>query len=155
MTALQITVAQWAGIALGALLIVSVAWVWLQKQIFGMNGAGIGLIGVVLVGLTLWSSISVSYSDEGFEFELTRLQERIDQAETELQQATEQLTAVRSTNADLSARLSELSAVTVSQNTRFAVLANQLQREGIQLDPSVLQQTQRDITQIERLNRQR
>ena len=154
MTALQITIAQWAGIALGALLIVSVAWVWLQKQIFGMNGAGIGLIGVVLVGLTLWSSVSVSYSDEGFAFELTRLQERIDQAETELQQATEQLTAVRSTNADLSERLSELSAVTVSQNTRFAVLANQLQREGIQLDPGVLQQTQRDITQIERLNRQ-
>ncbi|MDO3379142.1 hypothetical protein [Geoalkalibacter halelectricus] len=67
------------GLVLGTLAILSVCWVWIKRQILGTGGAMLSLVGVLLVGLSVWSSARFAISPEGFEAEFSRLEQRVNE----------------------------------------------------------------------------
>jgi len=50
-----------AGIILGACLLVAVSWVWMRKQVLGASGISLAVIGFALVGLTVWTAVTVAF----------------------------------------------------------------------------------------------
>ena len=133
----SVGIAQWAGTALGTALLLSVAWVWMRKQIFGLNGVGVSAFGVVLVGLTLWQSVQISYSAEGVELQLTRLEKQVEETQEKLEATTDELGRVRATNAVMSASLLQLTEANEFQDIRYQRLAESLQSSGTVVSPAI------------------
>ena len=67
------------GVALGAGALLTVYYVWVKRQTFGIGGSLLSVTGIVLVGLPLWSSINLSVSATGLRAELERMQERVEE----------------------------------------------------------------------------
>ncbi len=67
------------GMIIGAGAIAAVSWVWVRKQTFGTGGIGLSIVGVILVGLSVWKSVEVSYSDGNLVVRLQKLEQRLGQ----------------------------------------------------------------------------
>ncbi|HED39988.1 MAG TPA: hypothetical protein ENJ13_06115 [Chromatiales bacterium] len=67
-----------AGIIIGALMIMSVIYTFSRHRCFGIGGFVITAFGVTLIGLTVWSKVSVSVSSEGnFEAKFEALEKTV------------------------------------------------------------------------------
>lgn len=97
----------WTGLVVGSFLCLSACWVWLGKQIFGTGGFVLCVFGAVLIGLSVWSNVSIEAGP--FRAELTRLQQEVEEA-----QKTVRLTqaATLELNQELRASRSQLVALT-------------------------------------------
>lgn len=73
------------GIVLGSLAVISVCVVWIRHHQFGMGGTTLTLIGFGLVGLSLWSTVQIRVSADGFETRFETLQNQV----AELAETTE------------------------------------------------------------------
>jgi hypothetical protein len=71
------TLAFIVGIILGTGALISVFYVWIKKQVFGSGGTVLSLIGVTLVGLSVWSSVRISVTGSGITTEFERLQQQV------------------------------------------------------------------------------
>ncbi len=91
-----------AGVILGSLAIVSVCWVWLSKQMLGLGGGVLSFVGVVLVGLSLWSKASVEVSPDGFRAEFERLENEVKKVSVRSEQISNDVIAVAESNKALS-----------------------------------------------------
>lgn len=107
-------VAFFVGIALGSIAVLSACVVWLRHQTFGAGGAGLSLVGVALVGLSLWTSISFSMSEGGFEARFDRLEGQVsdvasatETVTTEVQKIAEATETSRTQIVDLTQVLAE------------------------------------------------
>lgn len=68
------------GLVLGTLAIVSACWVWLRRQTFGVGGGVLSMVGLVLVGLSVWSTAKVQVSPTGgLSAEFERLERQVDE----------------------------------------------------------------------------
>ena len=72
------TVSFVAGILFGSVAVVSACIVWLRHRDFGLGGSVLSLVGVTLIGLSLWSSVKIEVSKEGVSAEFQKLSERVD-----------------------------------------------------------------------------
>jgi hypothetical protein len=104
-----------AGVILGSLAIVSVCWVWLSKQMLGIGGGVLSFVGVLLVGLSLWSKASVQFGQDGFRAEFERLQNDVK--------------AVAESNKALSRKVKVVAEVTDINKTQFLQLTSVLNRK--------------------------
>ena len=67
------------GMIMGSVAVVSASYVWVKHQRFGMGGAFLSFVGVVLLGLSVWSRARVEISEEGLLAEFERLQQRLEE----------------------------------------------------------------------------
>lgn len=93
------TVVFGVGLVLGSAMIGTVCMVYLKKQLMGFGGAVLTIFGVVLVGLSVWSTVQVKVSKDGFEVELDKLAQRVGQVEETTIVVAEDLASV-ATNAE-------------------------------------------------------
>ena len=67
------------GMVMGSVAVVSASYVWVRHQRFGVGGAFLSFVGVVLVGLSVWSRARVEISESGLLAEFERLQQRLEE----------------------------------------------------------------------------
>lgn len=53
------------GLLLGSAQILVVSYMWLETQTFGFAGASFSVVGVVLIGLSLWQHVGISLGSKG------------------------------------------------------------------------------------------
>lgn len=121
-----------AGIIIGSVLLLSVSWVWVKKQVIGSGGTIMCIVGFGLVGLALWSSITIQRTPDGgllarFERELQQLSSMVDQVDMRVAEVDGDLRDVVSANIAFSENLSALSRSVESSNRQFLSLTDQLQ----------------------------
>jgi hypothetical protein len=117
-----------AGLILGSLAILSVCWVWLRKQVLGVGGGVLSFIGVLLVGLSLWSSASVEVSPDGFRAEFERLEQQVIQVSERSQQISNDILAVAETNKAISQEVKVVAQNIDINKAQFLKLTDVLQR---------------------------
>ncbi len=66
------------GMIMGSVAVVSASYVWVKHQRFGIGGAFLSFVGVVLLGLSVWSRARVEISEDGVLAEFERLQQRLE-----------------------------------------------------------------------------
>lgn len=72
---------QWAylvGLVLGSLLILSVIFLTVKNRKVGMGEAFLVVMGVFLVGLTLWANVKISLSLDGLLAEFNQVKEQVE-----------------------------------------------------------------------------
>jgi hypothetical protein len=67
------------GMVMGSVAVVSASYVWVKHQRFGVGGAFLSFVGVVLVGLSVWSRARVEISEGGLLAEFERLQQQLEE----------------------------------------------------------------------------
>lgn len=113
-----------AGIVMGSILLLSVSWVWIQKQVLGASGVTMSLVGVTLVGLTVWSSVRIEASPDGllaeFNSRLEDLAETVEEVDSDLQEVVD-------TNISFSRDIESLAGTVNTNSQQFVTLTNELQ----------------------------
>lgn len=74
------------GSIIGAVVLLSICFVYVKHQVLNIGGMIFAVIGMILMGMPVWSSINVSIDEDGFE---AQLQQAITVAEEARQQAAE------------------------------------------------------------------
>lgn len=67
-----------AGIVIGCVGVGGARFVWIRHRVFGMGGSVLSVVGVAMLGLSIWSGIRIEIDREGLRAEVTRLQEQVD-----------------------------------------------------------------------------
>ena len=67
------------GMLMGSVAVVSASYVWVKYQRFGVGGAFLSFVGVVLLGLSVWSRARIEISEDGLLAEFERLQEQLEE----------------------------------------------------------------------------
>ncbi|WP_321917448.1 MULTISPECIES: peptidoglycan-binding domain-containing protein [Paraburkholderia] len=75
------------GLVLGALMIVAVVYVYVKHRSFGLGGSCMSLLGVVLVGMSVWKSVDVSIDGKGMSARLDQVETIAKRAENSASQA--------------------------------------------------------------------
>jgi hypothetical protein len=102
------------GMVLGALVILSICWVWIRKQEIAFPALGGVLIGALLVTASVWAHVEIQISEKGIGVQLDALQKEITEvrlANQELTQTTLQLTDATRENATVLRDLSRSPAL--------------------------------------------
>src|SRR5690348_2161437 len=89
------------GMLLGTLMIVSVVWIWIKQQTFAFGGSILTVFGVVLVGLSIWGTVTVKVSPDGaiettFEQRVATVEAAVQKVDARVEQAQSNLaTAIK------------------------------------------------------------
>jgi hypothetical protein len=67
-----------AGIVIGSAACISVCFVYVRKQIVGLGGGFLLTLGFALIGLSLWTTVSIAWTEKGWEVTFKTIKERID-----------------------------------------------------------------------------
>lgn len=127
------SIAFFAGIIIGSIAILAVAFVWIRKQTFGVGGSVLCSVGVVLLGLSVWTTMKIEISQQGISWEFQRQLATVLEANQAL---TEEVQVLARNN---EAAREQLSALTNTlQETRVLDVqrAEQL-RQPMQATPNV------------------
>ena len=65
------------GLVFGGLAVFSVCYVFMKTRTFGFGGGVLSLVGVILIGLSLWSRVKIEVSKEGLKGEFETLQQNV------------------------------------------------------------------------------
>jgi len=120
-----------AGLVLGCLIIVSVCWVWVRRQVLGMGGGLLSFFGVVLVGLSVWSSASVEVSADGFRAEFEQLEKQVESVALRSQKISDEVRVVADANMAMSREI-KVAAENIDVNkAQFLQLTSALQDKRV------------------------
>ena len=85
-----------AGLAVGALMVCTVCAVYFRMQVFGLGGSVLSLLGAVLIGMSVWSNVSLSVGADGtITAQLSQIQDKVAQVSSENQQIGRSVADVR------------------------------------------------------------
>ncbi|MEL6869129.1 MAG: hypothetical protein AAFO81_04955 [Pseudomonadota bacterium] len=133
---MDIEITQVVGIVLGSVLIVSVAIVWLRKQVLGFGGLGMCVIGTLLMSLTIWQNVQLEVSKDGATLKLAAIERRLDEAESRIEQTTAELAEAEQINLRLRSTVVALGDVTAQQTQAYQQLQQQLVRRNVIDNPA-------------------
>lgn len=125
------------GLIMGAVALGSACWVWLRKQTFGVGGGMLSLVGVILIGLSLWANVKVEVSAEGLKAEFERMERRLD--------------AMAEANVSVSEEVRNLATVTETHRSQFVKLTESLERQQT-LAPEILAPIRREVEAAPRID---
>ena len=111
------------GIILGSGSVCSAAFVWIRNQAFGLGGSMLSLVGVTLVGLSIWSGVRINVSGEGLKAEFNRLSEQVETVAQANQAGIE-------ANQVVTQEVKNLAETTETAKKQFAELTNVLEAKG-------------------------
>lgn len=123
-----------AGIVIGTCLLIAVSWVWIRKQVLGMNGIALAVIGFALVGLTVWTGIRFEASSEGF---VAEFEQRLNALDSMVQDIDKNVQQVATTSLDISKDVEGLQLDVAANGRQFQMLAAELQRTSTVSTPAL------------------
>lgn len=121
----------YAGVVLGAALILSVCWVYVRKRSAGTGEIAFCMFGVVLTGLSIWSRVSIEAGS--LRLELDRLAEQQQRVEEVVRKTVSAVDA----NSQTLSEVTLLAARAVSQpppeslNQAIALQRSEIERLGL------------------------
>ena len=118
------------GIIIGVIVLLSVVYVWITKQVVGMCGGFLSIIGVVLIGLSLWTSVEISITKEGFKTQLTKMMK--------------DLGTMAEQNANLTSEINKIVENVETSNNQYIALTTTLNNRRV-IDNNQLNQLQSPI----------
>ncbi len=138
------------GMVFGAFMIGSVCVVFIKRSTFGMGGGTLSVLGVLLIGMSVWSTARFEVSPEGLKVQVEQLQERVERvqerAETisgevrETQARAEELAGeveqVQTAARNISKELADVALTTRTSSQQVLRLSEALQEREV-LDPAV------------------
>lgn len=95
-----------AGIVSGLGLIASVIFVYISARQIGVPGLGLALVGSLLVGMSIWSSVKIKIDETGIDAEFKRLQGQVNE--------------IAEAAADVSEEVTKIARVTEANRSYFA-----------------------------------
>jgi hypothetical protein len=111
-----------AGILFGGWALSSVIWVWTKKQIYAYGGSALSVVGIILMGLSIYKTIDVRAAPDGIGIKLAEM-EKLLKDQGQAQQATQ--TKLAQFPSDLGLKITELDKTVKEQG---AVQAAQFQK---------------------------
>ncbi|QDT46284.1 hypothetical protein Pan258_03020 [Symmachiella dynata] len=109
----QIKTVTWLAVAIGTAMIAVACFVYITQREFGLGGAALTLLGVVLVGSSIWKNIDISIGKEGAI--TAKLVRRLENVEANVEGVQNEIR--------------ELETIVISENSALAdVSMEQLQR---------------------------
>jgi hypothetical protein len=63
-----------AGILFGSLALSSVIWVWTKKQIYAYGGSALSVVGIILMGLSIYKTVDVKAAPDGIGIKLAEME---------------------------------------------------------------------------------
>lgn len=85
-----------AGIVFGGWALSSVIWVWTKKQIYAYGGSALSVVGIILMGLSIYKTVDVSASPDKIGLKLAEVEQLLKQqasTQSELKEKVAQLPA--------------------------------------------------------------
>ena len=111
--------AHWAyvvGIVIGGAAVIISATVWLKKQKFGAGGATLSLVGLVLIGLPVWSSVKLTLpGGGGLDAQFRELRLRVEQVAGATQQISQEVATLANISETTRAAFGELTGALEAQ----------------------------------------
>jgi septal ring factor EnvC (AmiA/AmiB activator) len=147
------------GMVFGAFMIGSVCVVYLKRSTFGMGGGTLSVLGVLLIGMSVWSTARIEVSPEGgLKLQVEKLQERLDDVEERAEEIsgdvrntrvqTEVLAGdvsqVKTAARAISEELADVAESARTGNQQVLRLSASLQQRQA-IDPAAAQQIERSL----------
>lgn len=156
------------GMVFGALMIGSVCVVFVKQSTLGMGGGVLSVLGVLLIGMSVWSTARFEVSPEGLKVQVDQLQDQVESVnektekisgEVEGAQArTEALAGeveqVRTTAQALSQDLANVALTAQTGNDQILRLSEALE-ERQALAPGVVREIQEPLKRVPELDVER
>lgn len=156
------------GMIFGALMIGSVCVVYVKRSTFGTGGGMLSVLGVLLIGMSVWSTARFEVSPEGLKVEVDRLQKQVEEvqerAETisgEVQNAQERaeevaggVEQVQMATRRISEDLAEVALTAKTGNEQILRLSEALE-ERQTLDPRISREIQEPLRRVPQLDVER
>ena len=89
-------------LVLGSLMLLSVCFVYIKHQMLPMGGIAMSLFSVILVGMSVWQSIDVSFDQQGFQAKLDQSVDTANEAKEQAEEAEQR--SLRNAEATLALR---------------------------------------------------
>lgn len=89
------------GLVLGAILLLSVCYVYVRHQTFKLGSAGLAAFGVILVGMSVWQNISFSIDKDSISVQLEKALAAAEEARDEAATAKAEASRIRTATVQL------------------------------------------------------
>lgn len=161
------------GMVVGVAMVGTVCIAYVKRSTFGMGGGTLSVLGVLLIGMSVWSTARFEVSPEGgLKLELEKLREQVEHVEERAEEIsgevrttraqTEELAGdvsqVRNAARMLSEELAEVADTAQTSNRQVLRLSESLQerqvidpREAREIQDSLRRAPQLDVERIRRL----
>jgi hypothetical protein len=90
-----IAIALVVGILLGTLFLGAVLWIYIRDKKIGWGGIFLCLIGVILLGLSLWGTIEISISASGIKAKFNALETRVNTVQDRVSTVQDRVSTVQ------------------------------------------------------------
>lgn len=119
-----------AGIVFGACAISSVSWVWFRKQIFAYGGSVLSVVGVILIGLSIYKTVDVRAAPGGIGIKLAEMEQMLKE-QGEAQKSAQ--ASLAKFPADIEAKIAALDRVVKEQGAAQTARFEKIQKDGTPL----------------------
>lgn len=156
------------GMVFGALMIGSVCVVFVKRSSFGLGGGVLSVLGVLLIGMSVWSTARFEVSPEGLKVQVEQLQERVEAVQERADELsgevrTTQVRAeelageveqVQTVARSISEDLADVALTAQTGNQQVLQLSEALARRQA-LDPQVMREIQEPLRRTPELDVER
>jgi hypothetical protein len=118
------------GLIIGSVAVLAVIFVYVKDRTFGTGGTALSLVGVILLGLSIWSDIQISVNKEGVDARFETIERNIEM--------------IANTSADLTKEVDKVANNVQKSNTQFLELTNTLNSRKV-ISPDQRNQLQSPI----------
>lgn len=155
------TMKEWAyiiGIVIGGIAVLTACVVWYRKQTFGTGGTLLCIVGVVLIGMSVWGSVKIKLPG-GVETELlVKIEEqsaKIEEQSAEMKKQSQRITSVAEGALDVSREVEKLAVVSETNSRQSEVLKKAFEEPAVTrvLSPLVVRRIRATRPAVETVDR--
>lgn len=156
------------GMIFGALMIGSVCVVFIKRSTLGIGGGTLSVLGVLLIGMSVWSTARFEVSPEGLKIQVEQLQKRVEmvqelaesisgevrETKVRAEELAGEVEQVQTAARTISAELADVALSAQTSNLQVFRLSEALQQRQA-LDPEVTRDIQEPLMQAPEIDVER
>lgn len=81
-------IAQLVGVIIGAIILLVTCWVFAKQKSLGLPGIGFAFFGVVLLGMSVWSTAQITVGPEGLNARFEQIEQRLQNLDETVEDGT-------------------------------------------------------------------
>jgi septal ring factor EnvC (AmiA/AmiB activator) len=154
------------GMVVGAVMIGSVCVAYVKRSSFGMGGSMLSVLGVLLIGMSVWSTARIEVSPEGgLKLEVEKLRQQVENVEQRAEQISSDVQTTRAKTEEvagdvsrvkaaagaISEQLAEVAETTNTSNQQVLRLSQSLQERQV-LDPGAAREIRESLQRAPQLD---